>query len=318
MTQHPKTNTLDFVIVGTPRSGTTLVQRLACELSGVVMPPETHFLSLHAPELIRRQTFPLDHAAIRAELEAFAARPTSAPLGLDPEAVVERVGDSCASAAELFAAVVHAVAGDASRVGEKTPSHLLWWRPLAAAFPDMKFVVVVRDPRAVVASNLEVPWGMRSTAALAARWCSDQQQARALLDSLGERALLLRYEDVVSDASAARSAVATLLGVAPVAGPTTLVAPPEPWKRRALEPPDEARADRWRSVLKPHQLRVIERLTEPLATSFGYAPAARRHVVLGPLERSRAVRFRRARAAAVASIDRLASDPAFVGAGAPS
>lgn len=35
-----------FLIVGTPRSGTTLVQRLASELPGVAIPPETHFFSL--------------------------------------------------------------------------------------------------------------------------------------------------------------------------------------------------------------------------------------------------------------------------------
>ena len=33
---------------GTPRSGTIVTQRLCCELPGVVMPPETHFLHLFA------------------------------------------------------------------------------------------------------------------------------------------------------------------------------------------------------------------------------------------------------------------------------
>ena len=37
---------LRFVIIGTARSGTTLVQRLCAELPGVWVPPETHFWDL--------------------------------------------------------------------------------------------------------------------------------------------------------------------------------------------------------------------------------------------------------------------------------
>jgi len=46
-----------FAIVGSPRSGTTLVQRLCCELEGVVVPYETHFFSAYLP--VCRPRFPL-------------------------------------------------------------------------------------------------------------------------------------------------------------------------------------------------------------------------------------------------------------------
>jgi len=42
----------DFLIVGSARSGTTLVQRLACELPGVAMPPETHFFDIFLRRLL--------------------------------------------------------------------------------------------------------------------------------------------------------------------------------------------------------------------------------------------------------------------------
>ena len=44
---------LSFLVVGTARSGTTLVQRLCCELPRVWVPGETHFWSM-APEIQMR------------------------------------------------------------------------------------------------------------------------------------------------------------------------------------------------------------------------------------------------------------------------
>ena len=48
---------VSFLMVGTPRSGTTLLQRLACELPGVGMPPETHFFDyvVHHWESVGRE-----------------------------------------------------------------------------------------------------------------------------------------------------------------------------------------------------------------------------------------------------------------------
>src|SRR5262245_51226417 len=60
---------IGFLIVGTPRSGTTLVQRLATELPGVRVPPETHFFPHFGSDLIKRTSFPLDAGGIEREVE---------------------------------------------------------------------------------------------------------------------------------------------------------------------------------------------------------------------------------------------------------
>src|SRR5687767_12835002 len=44
----------DVFIGGTARSGTTLVQRLVCELDGVAVPPESHFLNGFLSIMLRR------------------------------------------------------------------------------------------------------------------------------------------------------------------------------------------------------------------------------------------------------------------------
>lgn len=97
------------------------------------------------------------------------------------------------------------LAGPAAVRGEKTPEHLMWWRPLVRALPGLKIVAVVRDPRAVAASHLEVPWGIRSHVVLAEQWSFDQRQVMAARATLGRRrCLVLHYED----ASPTRTALA--------------------------------------------------------------------------------------------------------------
>jgi hypothetical protein len=99
-----------FLIVGSPRSGTTLVQRLASELPGVHVPPETHFFDTFVAGLMERRAFPLDRRALEEELDEYLALPTSSQLPLDPSAVVTVLGGRCDSPLELFAAIVETLA----------------------------------------------------------------------------------------------------------------------------------------------------------------------------------------------------------------
>ena len=66
------TDRVGFLVVGSPRSGTTLLQRLSCEIEGVRMPPETHFFSDFVWGLVHRAKFPLPMPDLRKEIERFA------------------------------------------------------------------------------------------------------------------------------------------------------------------------------------------------------------------------------------------------------
>jgi hypothetical protein len=295
-----------FAIVGTSRSGTTLVQRLADELPGVRVPPETHFFSRFALDLLGRRSFPLDAAALREELGRYLSIDSCRGLPLDVAAVVERLGGRCESVFSLFAAVVRDLAGEGALAGEKTPEHLLWWRPLSAAFPALGVVAVVRDPRAVVASNLQVPFGMASRATLAARWAADQRLVRAAAAALGSRCLVLRYEDVVADPDAARASLAGFLGVeggdrvGEVAA-SDLYVGWETWKARTTDAITTERTTAWTSVLTPAQAETVAAQCREGMAAFGYdgAPSGAGAVLarlrLPPAEQLRLRRYRAGR-----------------------
>ena len=303
-----------FLVVGSPRSGTTLVQRLACEVPGVRMPPETHFFSQFAAGLLKRRTFPLGRDELGDEISRFGALETSRGLEVDAGGIAEDLGGTCPGPFALFDALVRQLSGPARIWGEKTPDHLLWWRPIARSAPWLRFVVVVRDPRAVVASNLVMPWsadrrlpawGDKLHLALAVHWAVMQRQADAMRRELGPgRCLVLRYEDVVADPGRARRQMAEFLGTA---ASTTrggasdgFVHEWEPWKREALGAVDPARVDHWREVLDDGRARQIGAVCRAGMRRFGYGKDAPDTVEtiavlggLGPRMWSRLLRYGR-------------------------
>jgi hypothetical protein len=97
-----------------------------------------------------------------------------------------------------------------SRWAEKTPQHTFFMRELAAAFPEARFINVIRDGRDVALSMRRLGWsGTRSRSPLeqllysAAIWQWYAHAARRAGLELGRRYLEIRYEDVVTEPDAA-------------------------------------------------------------------------------------------------------------------
>jgi hypothetical protein len=291
----PATQVPGFLIVGTPRSGTTLVQRLVSELPGVRVPPETKFLQrLHR----FRWRFPLEGPELRDALRAcsMSAGVSSPDLGR----MIDRLGGRATGPLGIWEAVLRESAGDgATLYGEKTPLHLRWWRPLSVALPSLRIIAVVRDPRGVVSSWLEVPFGPRGenrVVRMAQTWKQDQHEVVRATNRLGSaRCLVIRYENAVMDPAAARRRIAEFLGINfgahdPIRSVTAdeLFLSWEVWKDRAVGEITRERIDAWRESLDPSQVRIVEAICRRGMTRFGYpvsTPLVRSWVVklgLGP------------------------------------
>jgi hypothetical protein len=265
-----------FLIVGSPRSGTTLVQRLGTELADVAIPYETHFFTKGIEIFGRHGGFPAAGAALTAALAEYCALEALAGSGLDPAALAAAVDGHAVDALTMFDAVTAAAAGPARILGEKTPGHVFWAARLTRLRPGLRVVGVVRDPRAVVASRQEVPWGGRSVDMQATRWLAAQTALVDLERQLGDRMIVLRYEDVVADPDDARRRMAALLGTerpgderaAPALGLDW-----EHWKARAGEEPTTERIDHWRTVLSDAEAAHVGFVCAPLLHRFGYDDA---------------------------------------------
>jgi len=267
-----------FLIVGPPRSGTTLVQRLASELPGVRVPPETHFFDHYVAGLLARRSFPLDRVALEEELRAYLTIGDLEGLELDTGAVVELLGGTCSSPLALFAAIVQTLCDGAEVCGEKTPDHLRWWRPLTRELPELRIVAVLRDPRATVASGRRMPWSSHPHGVLAEAWRLGAQEVARLADGLPpERRLVLRYEDVVRAPDEARERIGRLIGVEPrepgeldEPAISSLRLPREWWKDKVSEPVSDRWVDRWREELTEQEALEIALVCRDEMERWGY------------------------------------------------
>ena len=305
----------DFLIVGTPRSGTTLVQRMASELPGVVVTPETHFFPLVDEELGGVRNFPRSRAGLRILLTAYCEHPLTKGLDLDPEHLIDRLSGRTGDPYEVFATVVSELAGPAAVVGEKTPDHLHWWRPLARADDRLKIIRLIRDPRAVAASMLTVPFGMDHADLIASQWVEDARVGDRARHHLGERMLDLRYEDVVQDPHDTQERLAALLAVNSTCahgegtsqiGPGQLFPDWElSWKSRALQPASLDRISAWESSLTSRQVAEVERIAGGTMGQWGYVGTGGGAAPVSVRDRSRLAWHRLLRRRRQRRIDRI-------------
>jgi hypothetical protein len=163
-------------VIGSPRSGTTLLRLMLDSHSRISCGEETHFLR---------------------DLEAIVGKdwPLVATYGFDRSWWVSRIADFY----EEFQAEVLSSTGKA-RWAEKDPTYTLLLDFIDQLFPDAVYIHLLRDGHDVVASFRD-RWGYRS-AARAARteWARYVNAARSFGDKLApDRFMQLRYEELVAN-----------------------------------------------------------------------------------------------------------------------
>lgn len=100
------------------------------------------------------------------------------------------------------------------RWGWKDPMLTPYIFELAASYPNAKFIILVRDPRAVVASYIENAWGLGTNAYTGAlRWQKEVAHQLTLLNVYPDRCLLLKYESLIENTVDCLVDVAEFIGV---------------------------------------------------------------------------------------------------------
>jgi hypothetical protein len=193
-----------FLVLGQPRSGTTLVAQCLNGHPDLVLPDETD-LVVPLAFLVDR----LDDQDLGRELATTLitrSRRFAASIGeyLD----VERVAAVVRAApwtlngllTDLYAAL--AEAGGGRLGGDKSPNDLKFQRILLTARlygPNLPVVHVVRDVRDVMASFRELGWAEGVPEGLVRFWVANNLLVQASVPRQRSPYLLVRYEDVVAD-----------------------------------------------------------------------------------------------------------------------
>ena len=269
-------------VVGVPRSGTTVFSVKLAEATDIAMAPETHFM----PEVywpLRHLDLGDDSAAIRA-IELFRSRSWFADLELeakDIEAAYFAQNDR--SWPGLFQTILRlfALKNGAEHWGEKTPGHYRHVQTLLDWYPDCRIIFVMRDPRAVVASNMQAPFSPSYPWFIARRWPEMWEIYQSV--SSDPRVSMVRYEDFVADLDQVMNAIKSDLALDQRnSGETARVfdagkTAQKGWRAQHLEKAAGAinttSLSRWRSQLSPYDIWVTDHVAGPGPSLCGYEPA---------------------------------------------
>lgn len=206
-------------VVGTSRSGTTLIHQLLASHSRVVGIYETSILqrvdTRKRPLEAQVRRIARSHEEARIVLDYFARAFQGVPArNVDPYRFLDAYGQAHCAHFRRAAYV------------EKTPVHAHFIAGLLARVPDSRVVIVMRDPRAIVASRLRTPRISRGKAAHLPRKLQFYLNLSSVMFTfreldrwsppqglLGERVSFVRYEDVVTRPEEALSGLFQSLGL---------------------------------------------------------------------------------------------------------
>jgi hypothetical protein len=277
MNEHPTAAPAPpFFVIGSARSGTTMLRMILNAHRDVAVPPESRFIV----ELWRGERV-IDVERWLRDLDAHRRfRAWELPL----KAVRAELGDAATVAYEDAVAATYrayAAARGKKRWGDKTPRHIEHIPMLARLFPDARFVHVVRDGRNVALSYADVPFGPKTVAKAAELWGARVRRGMEDGRALGaERYAELRYEDLVSDEDALRRRMIELCRFLALDFVEDLLdygersrgealARARRYNPHVLEKPI-SRTRSWERDMAPRDVEVFELVAGPVLSELGY------------------------------------------------
>lgn len=293
-------------IVGCPRSGTTLLQRMLDSHPDLAVANDTHFIPVAIDGMAPASQLPLT-AEIVERVRTFRTRAGKGfdRLGL-PEGTLERValtaGTYPALVDELYSQLA-ALRGK-SAAGEKTPDYVRYMPLLHTLFPWAKFVHLVRDGRDVVLALLDWAadgkgpgrlklWSEDPVAMSALWWRWQVEAGRRDGPKLGSAYLEVSYEALVTKPEASLRTIAAALDIPFDSRMLTYhigrtrTKPGLPTNKAWLPPTPGVRD--WRRQMPPRDVEMVEALAGELLTELGYERAFQS---IAPAVRDRAMRYR--------------------------
>jgi hypothetical protein len=196
---HAESSVAPFFIVGSSRSGSTLLRLMLASHSRIAIPSETWYLTALVEE------FPCDRLLRNDEINEAISVMTShyrwPDMGLDAAEMRRRAAKLSAVRLRDLVEIVyrwHMEVEGKSRWGDKTPAYIEIVPSLAAMFGNAKFIHLIRDGRDVAKSFQRQGWHGPWMHGYTREWSRavelDMQLSKSLLN---ERILRVLYEDLV-------------------------------------------------------------------------------------------------------------------------
>lgn len=271
------------IIVGAPRSGTSLLSRIIGRNPAIAVPRESHFYDTFLPWIahygdLRR---PRNRERLLRDILETPRLRRWIPR-VDGRAALARIeANGRFDLNGIVAGIMEAwtEAQGKSRWGEKTPHHLFFADHILKGFPAASFVHIVRDGRDVAVSWKKARFGPKHVYPAARRWSEHLAMARRLEARLGPKFFELRYEDLLRDPETIVRQLCEFLRVEylpQMLSPDPSYADYSADARNRANLPKAVLAGntgRWRQMLSRRELRIFEAVAGEDLEAYGYERA---------------------------------------------
>ncbi len=263
-------------IVGSPRSGTTLLRNLISRHPSIAICGETRFFS----DIYKRRSVfgPLDKLENRQRLvDQYLSTARVHRLGVDLAALRQALLDQATDYRAFLTTMMRFNSDYRSkeRCGEKTPHHSFFTETLNEWYPGAFIIHLVRDPRDVVASLQRMAWAPKSIWNNAWIWTLFNRAVERSRHRPGY--LLVQYEKLVASPEDELARISEHVGEK---WPESLSVAEEPstpysWPMSAHGLVTRERLNKWRDQLSPKEVSLVERIAGERLEKYGYQPNGR-------------------------------------------
>lgn len=186
---------------------------------------------------------------------------------------------------EIFLASMNALAvkNNADYWCLKDPQITHFLSEYSESFDELKFIIIIRDPRAVVRSYLDKTTFRvgRPTNVIAAsrQWSTEVDKQLAFAERHKDRCLVLKYEDVITNFEGSITAIGKFIGksdrcrlMMEYHKNDLKGTPIHAGNENILRPPDPILMDRWKKKLRVNAISQIESIAKKTMLQIGYEP----------------------------------------------
>jgi hypothetical protein len=152
---------------------------------------------------------------------------------------------------------------------------------LLAIWPNAKFIHILRDPRDVARSVLNIGW-VGNIYYGADRWLDAERKWDKLAEDISpDRYIEVKFEQLLNDPIGQLESAWELIGV------DSAKYEMKYWKNSTYDPPNPGLAYQWKRKLKPYEIRLIESRIGRMLASKGYEDSGLPLIRLSKFKQSR-------------------------------
>jgi len=232
-------------IIGSARSGTTLIGRMLSSHSNIYIKNESTKI-LNA--------FKANHS--RDQITAILASEVKGYENLTIDGILNEMGKK--------------------RWGFKDPASQYYLKDIVEKFPEAKLIFIIRDARAVALSQTKAKFGTANVYYAAEKWKKEVDWQRKFATKNQEKSFLVRYEDLILSPEEELSRICAFLGENYEPGMQQYyenekyIDKKNVFNANTFKKLDPAIIDKWKRELSKKQINVIESIAGRILTENGY------------------------------------------------